>query len=189
MSEEEKEIYEDTFIDENGDYPESIESSAINEWVFNDDTIRKVLKTLFANGIKVDYGQKIGKTIIFAKNHEHAEKIFEIFNNEYSHLNGYAKVIDNTINYSQSLIDEFSQKDKLPQIAISVDMLDTGIDVPEVLNLVFFKPVKSKAKFWQMIGRGTRLCEGLLDGYDKKEFYIFDFCGNFEFFRINKGKK
>ena len=188
LSEEEREIYEDTFIDENGDYPENIESSAINEWVFNDDTIRKVLRTLFTNGIKVDYGQKIGKTIIFAKNHEHAEKIFEIFNNEYSHLNGYAKVIDNTINYSQTLIDEFSQKDKLPQIAISVDMLDTGIDVPEVLNLVFFKPVKSKAKFWQMIGRGTRLCEGLLDGYDKKEFYIFDFCGNFEFFRINKGK-
>ena len=103
-------------------------------------------------------------------------------------MNGYAKVIDNTINYSQTLIDEFSQKDKLPQIAISVDMLDTGIDVPEVLNLVFFKPVKSKAKFWQMIGRGTRLCEGLINGENKKEFYIFDFCGNFEFFRMNKGK-
>lgn len=188
LSDEEKEIYEDTFVDENGDYPESIESSAINEWVFNEDTIKKVLRTLFTHGIKIDYGQKIGKTIIFAKNHQHAEKILEIFNKEYPQLNGYAKVIDNTINYSQTLIDEFSQKDKLPQIAISVDMLDTGIDVPEVLNLVFFKPVKSKAKFWQMIGRGTRLCEGLLDGYDKKEFYIFDFCGNFEFFRMNKGK-
>lgn len=188
LSDEEKEIYEDTFVDENGDYPESIESSAINEWVFNEDTIKKVLRTLFTHGIKIDYGQKIGKTIIFAKNHQHAEKIFEIFNKEYPQLNGYAKVIDNTINYSQTLIDEFSQKDKLPQIAISVDMLDTGIDVPEVLNLVFFKPVKSKAKFWQMIGRGTRLCEGLIDGENKKEFYIFDFCGNFEFFRMNKGK-
>ena len=188
LSDEEKEIYEDTFVDENGDYPESIESSAINEWVFNEDTIKKVLRTLFTHGIKIDYGQKIGKTIIFAKNHQHAEKIFEIFNKEYPQLNGYTKVIDNTINYSQTLIDEFSQKDKLPQIAISVDMLDTGIDVPEVLNLVFFKPVKSKAKFWQMIGRGTRLCEGLINGENKKEFYIFDFCGNFEFFRMNKGK-
>ena len=79
----------------------------------------------------------------------------------------------------------FSNPKKLPQIAISVDMLDTGIDVPEVLNLVFFKKVMSKSKFWQMIGRGTRLCEGLLDGADKENFYIFDFCGNFEFFRLN----
>ena len=90
--------------------------------------------------------------------------------------------------YAQSAIDEFSDPKKLPQIAISVDMLDTGIDVPEVLNLVFFKKVMSKAKFWQMIGRGTRLCPGLLDGADKTKFYIFDFCGNFEFFRMNKGK-
>ena len=90
--------------------------------------------------------------------------------------------------YAQSAIDEFSEPNKLPQIAISVDMLDTGIDVPEVLNLVFFKKVMSKAKFWQMIGRGTRLCPGLLDGEDKQIFYIFDFCGNFEFFRMNKGK-
>jgi type I restriction enzyme R subunit len=97
-------------------------------------------------------------------------------------------VIDNTINYAQSAIDEFSDAKKLPQVAISVDMLDTGIDVPEVLNLVFFKVVLSKAKFWQMIGRGTRLCPGLIDGFDKTKFYIFDFCGNFEFFRMNKGR-
>ena len=188
LSDEEKEEYEDTFADENGKVPEYIESSALNSWVFNEDTIRKVLKTLFNYGIKIDYGQKIGKTVIFAKNHLHAEKIFEVFNKEYPELNGYAKVIDNKINYAQSAIDEFSEANKLPQIAISVDMLDTGIDVPEVVNLVFFKKVMSKAKFWQMIGRGTRLCPGLLDGNDKKEFYIFDFCGNFEFFRMNKGK-
>ena len=139
-------------------------------------------------GIKIDYGQKLGKTIIFAKNHSHAEKIYEIFNKEYPHLPGFAKVIDNKINYAQSLIDEFSDPKKLPQIAISVDMLDTGIDVPECLNLVFFKKVMSKAKFWQMIGRGTRLCPGLRDGADKDKFYIFDFCGNFEFFRMNNGK-
>lgn len=90
-------------------------------------------------------------------------------------------MIDNKIEYAQSAIDEFSDAKKMPQIAISVDMLDTGIDVPEVLNLVFFKKVMSKAKFWQMIGRGTRLCPGLLDGEDKQKFYIFDFCGNFEF--------
>ena len=98
----------------------------------------------------------------------------------------YAKVIDNYMTYAQSAIDEFSDPKKMPQIAISVDMLDTGIDVPEVLNLVFFKKVMSKAKFWQMIGRGTRLCPGLLDGEDKQKFYIFDFCGNFEFFRLHK---
>ena len=140
------------------------------------------------NGLKIGYGSKLGKTIIFAKNHAHAEKIFEVFNKEYPHLPAYAKVIDNYINYAQSAIDEFSEPDKLPQIAISVDMLDTGIDIPEVLNLVFFKKVMSKAKFWQMIGRGTRLCEGLLDGEDKSKFYIFDFCGNFEFFRMNNSK-
>ena len=94
-------------------------------------------------------------------------------------------VIDNRLKYAQSAIDEFSDSKKLPQIAISVDMLDTGIDVPEVLNLVFFKKVMSKAKFWQMIGRGTRLCPALMDGEDKLKFYSFDFCGNIEFFRLN----
>ena len=189
LSEEDKEAYEDTFEDENGELPERISSSALNEWVFNEDTIKEVLHILMTNGLRIDYGEKLGKTIIFAKNHNHAEKIFEIFNREYPHLVGYAKVIDNQMTYAQSAIDEFSDPKKLPQIAISVDMLDTGIDVPEVLNLVFFKKVMSKAKFWQMIGRGTRLCEGLIDGVDKSKFYIFDFCGNFEFFRMGgKGK-
>ena len=188
LSEEEKLDYEDKFIDEGGELPESIESSALNEWIFNVDTIKKVLHILMTNSLKIDYGNKIGKTIIFAKNHKHAEKIYDIFGQEYPHLKDYAKVIDNQLNYAQSAIDEFSDPKKLPQIAISVDMLDTGIDVPEVLNLVFFKKVMSKAKFWQMIGRGTRLCEGLIDGEDKKKFYIFDFCGNFDFFRLHKGK-
>ena len=188
LTPEERRQYEETFADENGEYPESISSGALNDWIFNVDTIRKVLHTLMTDGIKIDYGEKLGKTIIFAKNHTHAEKILEIFGKEYPHLPGYAKVIDNYINYAQSAIDEFSDPKKLPQIAISVDMLDTGIDVPEILNLVFFKPVFSKAKFWQMIGRGTRLCPQLLDGEDKSKFYIFDFCGNFEFFRMNQGK-
>ncbi|WP_373266678.1 DEAD/DEAH box helicase family protein [Hungatella hathewayi] len=189
LSDEDKEIYEETFKDENGAVPEVIGSSALNTWIFNKDTIRKVLHILMTDGLKVDYGEKLGKTIVFAKNHDHAEKILEVFHEEYPYLpNDYAKVIDNRINYAQSAIDEFSDPKKLPQIAISVDMLDTGIDVPEVLNLVFFKKVMSKAKFWQMIGRGTRLCPGLIDGDDKDKFYIFDFCGNFEFFRINQGK-
>ena len=188
LSEEDKQIYEDTFESEDGELPESISSSALNEWIFNKDTIREALNVLMTNGLKIEYGNKIGKTIIFAKNHRHAEKILEVFNQEYPNYLGYAKVIDNYTNCAQSAIDEFSGPKKLPHIAISVDMLDTGIDVPEVLNLVFFKKVMSKAKFWQMIGRGTRLCPNLLDGKDKNKFYIFDLCGNFEFFRMNKGR-
>lgn len=187
LSEEDKWEYENTFEDENGDLPERINSSALNTWVFNVDTIKQVLHILMTEGLTVDYGQKIGKTIIFAKNHRHAEEILKIFNQEYPNFPNYAKVIDNYMTYAQSAIDEFSDPNKMPQIAISVDMLDTGIDVPEVLNLVFFKKVMSKAKFWQMIGRGTRLCPGLLDGKDKEKFYIFDFCGNFDFFRMGNG--
>ncbi len=186
LSDEDKAAYEDTFEDENGELPDRISSSALNEWVFNEDTIRQVLHVLMTEGLRIDYGETLGKTILFAKNHDHAEKILEVFGREYPELPGYAKVIDNRINYAQSAIDEFSDPKKLPQIAISVDMLDTGIDVPEILNLVFFKKVMSKAKFWQMIGRGTRLCPGLIDGADKEKFYIFDFCGNFEFFRVHQ---
>ncbi len=187
LSEADRERYEATFA-QDGALPESIAASALNEWIFNEDTIRQVLHIVMENGLKIDYGEKLGKTILFAKSHTHAERIFEIFNREYPHLPGFAKVIDNYMTYVQSAIDEFSDPNKLPQLAISVDMLDTGIDVPEVLNLVFFKKVMSKAKFWQMIGRGTRLCPGLLDGADKEQFYIFDFCGNFEFFRMRSAR-
>ena len=191
LSSEEKEEYENTFTDEDGNIPEAIEPSALNQWIFNKDTIKKALNTLMTHGQRVEFGEKIGKTIIFAKNHNHAEKILEVWNQEYpNYPPHYAMVIDNYINYAQSLIDDFSDKNKMPQIAISVDMLDTGIDVPEILNLVFFKKVMSRAKFWQMIGRGTRLCEGLIDGKDKAEFYIFDLCGNFNFFRLHgKGRE
>ncbi len=188
LSKEDKEMYESTFGEDSEQMPDTISSSALNSWVFNEDTIKQVLHTLMKDGIKIDYGEKIGKTIIFAKNHKHAEEILRVFHKEYPYLPDYAKVIDNYMTYAQSAIDEFSDPKKMPQIAISVDMLDTGIDVPEVLNLVFFKKVMSKAKFWQMIGRGTRLCPKLLDGEDKKKFYIFDFCNNFDFFRMNKGK-
>ena len=191
LTDEEKEEYEKDFTSEDGEVPESINSAALNEWIFNTDTIRQVLAAVMTNSLKVDFGSNIGKTIIFAKNHHHAEKIYEIFGREYpNYPPNYCRVIDNYTNYAQSLVDEFSNPNKLPRIAISVDMLDTGLDVPEIQNLVFFKKVYSKGKFWQMIGRGTRLCPGLIDGADKNQFYIFDFCGNFEFFRVmKKGKE
>lgn len=187
LSEEEKAEYEKLFADETGNFPEKIENTALNNWIFNEDTIRQVLHILMTKGLKVEYGNKIGKTIIFAKSHDHAEAILKVWNKEYPHYPPhYCRIIDYNTNYAQSLIDDFSNPAKFPQIAISVDMLDTGIDVPEILNLVFFKKVMSKAKFWQMIGRGTRLCPGLIDEEDKEEFYIFDFCGVFDFFREKK---
>jgi len=191
LSADEKDEYENTFSDEDGNLPEAIDSSALNEWLFNYDTIKLALHLLMEHGQRIDYGAKIGKTIIFAKNHNHAEKILEVWNQEFpDYPTHYCRVIDNYSNYPQSLIDDFSDPNKFPQIAVSVDMLDTGIDVPQILNLVFFKKVFSRAKFWQMIGRGTRLCSNLIDGSDKEQFYIFDLCGNFEFFRTNaKGKE
>ncbi len=112
LPEEEKAIYEDTFTDDNGDLPERIDASALNQWLFNEDTIRLVLDLLMTNGLKIDYGEKLGKTILFAKNHRHAEKIRDVFYKEYPHLPGYAKVIDNHMTYAQSAIDEFSEPDK-----------------------------------------------------------------------------
>jgi len=186
LSDEDKALFEETFSDDE-EVDDHISSEALNQWLFNADTIDKVLQGLMTKGIKVEGGDKLGKTIIFAKNHKHAEAIAERFDKLYPALAGnFCRVIDNKVNYAQDLIDRFSEKDKLPQIAVSVDMLDTGIDIPEVVNLVFFKKIRSKAKFWQMIGRGTRLCEDLFGGgMDKEFFYIFDFCGNFEFFRVN----
>ena len=186
LPEEEREEYDNLF--EEDEAPEEINASAINSWLFNRDTIKKLIELLMEKGIKVEGGDKIGKTIIFAKNHRHAQRIEEIFNELYPSYKGeLARLIDNQVKYNDTLIDDFSKKDEFPRIAISVDMLDTGIDVPEVVNLVFFKPVKSKIKFWQMIGRGTRLCEDLFGvGQDKKEFYIFDYCRNFEFFSVNE---
>ena len=187
LSAEEKEEYENTFADDEDNIPEEIDAEAINSWLFNRDTIKKLLELLMEKGLKVEGGDKLGKTIIFARNHRHAERIVEIFNELYPEYKGeFAKLIDNQVKYNENLIEHFSIKDDFPQIAVSVDMLDTGVDVPEILNLVFFKPVKSKIKFWQMIGRGTRLCKDLFGvGQDKKEFYIFDYCKNFEFFSEN----
>jgi type I restriction enzyme R subunit len=173
--------------DEDGNVPDRVEAEAVNKWLFNKDTVDKVLAHLMTRGLKVAGGDRLGKTILFAKNQAHAEFIAERFDANYPHYKGaFARVITFKTEYAQSLIDNFSQKDKAPHLALSVDMLDTGIDVPEVVNLVFFKLVRSKTKFWQMLGRGTRLCPDLFGpGEDKRFFYLFDYCQNLEYFSQN----
>lgn len=206
LTKEEQEQYENLFADEDGNLPKQIDGEEFRKRIMNIDTIDNVLQTLMNEGMRVNGGEKLGKTIIFAANHFHAEKIVDRFNTLYPELGGkgFCKLIDNYVNYAQTLIDDFSKKDVEPTIAVSVDMLDTGIDVPEVVNLVFFKRVFSKIKFWQMIGRGTRTCKELnvyspskeyfeknddsspvISHQDKQGFYIFDFCDVFEFFRKN----
>ncbi len=190
LSDEDKERYEDDFI-EDGVAPDFIPSSQLNKFVFNETTVDTVLQDLMERGIKVAGGDRIGKTIIFAQNKRHAEFILERFNKLYPRYKGtFAQRIICDDSYAQAIIDDFKVADREPHIAVSVDMMDTGIDVQECVNLVFFKKVRSKAKFWQMIGRGTRLCKGLacvdqIDGeyIDKRRFLIFDYCGNFEYFR------
>ncbi|HXH05346.1 MAG TPA: DEAD/DEAH box helicase family protein [Vicinamibacterales bacterium] len=184
LSEDEKNQWDALEWDEEGNVPDRVEAEAVNRWLFNKDTVDKVLEHLMTRGLKVVGGDRLGKTIIFAKNQQHAEFIEERFNANYPHLRGtFARVITFKTEYAQSLIDAFSNRDRAPHIAISVDMLDTGIDVPEVVNLVFFKLVRSKTKFWQMLGRGTRLCPDLLGpGLHKAFFYVFDYCQNLEYF-------
>jgi type I restriction enzyme R subunit len=184
LSDEEKERWDAIEWDEDGNVPRSVEPEALNRWLFNEDTVDKVLEHLMRSGQKVADGDRLGKTIVFAKNHAHAQFISDRFDKNYPHYKGeFARVIDFQVEYVQSLIDAFSTVSKTPHIAISVDMLDTGIDIPEVVNLVFFKMVRSKTKFWQMVGRGTRLRPDLFGpGRDKKYFYIFDYCQNLEFF-------
>ena len=187
LSEEEKEEWDAIEWDEEGNVPDKVESADLNKWLFNIDTVDKVLEHVMRNGIKVAGGDRLGKTIVFAKNSAHAHFIVDRFNTNYPHYQGkFAQLIDYSVTYAQSLIDDFSEVEKPPHIAVSVDMLDTGIDIPEVVNLVFFKIVRSKTKFWQMVGRGTRLCPDLFGPKDdKEEFLIFDFCQNLEFFREN----
>ena len=193
LSDEDKERYEDDFI-EDGLMPDCIPSAQLNKFVFNETTVDTVLQDLMERGIRVEGGDRLGKTIIFAQNKRHAEFVLERFNKLYPQYCGvFAQRVICDDTYAQTIIDTFKVPDKMPIIAVSVDMMDTGIDVPQCVNLVFFKKVRSKAKFWQMIGRGTRLCKGLtctdqIDGEytDKKRFLIFDYCGNFEYFRAHK---
>ncbi|HRI43832.1 MAG TPA: DEAD/DEAH box helicase family protein [Fimbriimonadaceae bacterium] len=188
LPEDEKQTYEQVleFYDENGELIKDQDSAALNAWLFNKDTVDKVLQDLMQNGVKVSGGDKLGKTIIFAKSKKHADFIVQRFDQAYPHLAGhFCQTIYNQP-YAQDLIDNFSVPANEPTIAVSVDMMDTGIDVPEVVNLVFFKMIRSKTKFWQMIGRGTRLCPDLFGpGLNKTHFLIFDYCQNLEYFSLN----
>ena len=185
LSDEEKEAWDALEWDDSGNIPTRVEAAALNAWLFNEDTVDKVLAHLMENGLRVKGGDRIGKTIIFAKNQAHAEFIVERFDANYPRYRGaFCRSIHHGVNYAQTLIDDFGTPEKPPHIAVSVDMLDTGIDIPEIVNLVFFKPVYSKTKFWQMIGRGTRLRPDLFGPDEHKScFYVFDYCGNFEFFQ------
>lgn len=185
LSPQEQEEYEEKFRDEDtGAVPASINSAALNQWLFNISTVDQALELLMQQGLKVEGGDRLGKTIIFARNHDHAAFIVERFNRNYPQYKGqFAQIIDSHNTLAQNLLDDFTEASKEPTIAVSVDMLDTGVDVPEVVNLVFFKPVFSQVKFNQMIGRGTRLCPNLFGpGNHKTEFLVFDLCGNFDYF-------
>jgi type I restriction enzyme R subunit len=187
LSDDEKDQWDALEWTEEGEAPDYVDPEALNRWLFNEDTVDKVLEHLMTRGQKVAGGDRLGKTIIFAKNNDHAEFIAKRFNANYPHHKGeFARVITYRTEYAQTLIDNFCKPSALPQIALSVDMLDTGIDIPEIVNLVFFKLVRSKTKFWQMVGRGTRLRPDLFGpGQDKAFFYIFDYCQNLEFFSQN----
>ncbi|MCX4177669.1 MULTISPECIES: DEAD/DEAH box helicase family protein [Paraburkholderia] len=187
LSDDEQEQWDALEWNEDGTTPDTVDAAALNKWLFNIDTVDKVLVHLMTKGQKVAGGDRLGKTIIFAKNSDHAEFIATRFNANYPHYKGhFARVVTYKTEYAQTLIEDFSNKEKPPHIAISVDMLDTGIDVPEVVNLVFFKVVRSRTKFWQMVGRGTRLCLDLFaPGEHKQFFYLFDYCQNLEFFSEN----
>jgi type I restriction enzyme R subunit len=187
LSDEEKEAWDALEWDDTGTVPGAVDPPAHNKWLFNADTVDRVLEHLMTQGVKVADGDRLGKTIIFAKSRAHADFIGARFDANYPHLAGhFARVIVSGDSYAQTLVDALYDPDKPPHIAISVDMLDTGIDVPEIVNLVFFKPVRSKTKFWQMIGRGTRLRRDLFGpGRHKEFFYVFDWCRNFEFFNQN----
>lgn len=195
LSQEDRERYDDDWEEAQAtSAPEFTPSQDLNRFVFNQRTIDMVLTELMEDGIKVKGGDRIGKTIIFAQNRKHAQMIVERFDALWPGLGarGFCRRVVHTDDYAHTVISDFETKE-MPVIAVSVDMMDTGIDVPDVLNLVFFKQVKSKVKFWQMIGRGTRLRPGIdaqdrVGGayHDKKHFFIFDWCGNFEFFRLQK---
>ncbi len=187
LSEEAREQWDEREWNAEGEVPDEVDAAEINAWVFNRDTVAKVIATLMERGLRVQGGDRLAKTILFARNREHAKEIYKVWVEEYPlHANTSVRVITGNDPFAQNLIDQFSQPDNPLDVAISVDMLDTGIDVPEVANLVFFKPVRSRVKWSQMLGRGTRLCPDLFGpGQDKKEFYVFDFCGNYEFFNEN----
>jgi type I restriction enzyme R subunit len=193
LSDREKEEYENLFSDPvSGELPDEIKPEALNKWLFNKPTVQGFIRNLMDYGIKAEGGDKLGKTIIFALSTEHAKFIVDCFDAAFPRWAGeFCVRIDYSLGKdAQTLIDKFATAGGFPMIAVSVDMLDTGIDIPEVVNLVFAKPVYSQVKFWQMIGRGTRLCKNLFGpDMDKTRFMIFDYCGNLEYFAANPAGK
>lgn len=198
LSEEEKEQLDRVWLDEKARAeedlgaevdiaPHDIERKELFEYIYNTKTVDIVLQELMRVGLKINNGDKLGKTIIFAYDKTHAQLIVDRFYELYPSFDpNFCQRVDYSVKYAQNIIDNFKLRDKMPQLVVSVDMLDTGIDVPDILNLVFFKPIYSRIKYIQMVGRGTRLCKGIFaDGSDKKEFYIFDWCENFEYFKQN----
>ena len=183
LTEDEKRQLDEYFDDVPPTPDFTVSEKELFKRIFNKETCCAVIEELMKYGIKTNGGELLGKSIIFAYNHHHAQMIVECFQEMYPEYSAnYCQLIDNYVNYADDLILKF-ENDEDFRIAVSVDMLDTGIDVPAVVNLVFFKPVKSKIKFVQMIGRGTRLCENLFGaGKHKTHFVIFDYCGNFEYF-------
>ena len=187
LSDAEKAEYEQKLADpETGEVPGEVDPAEMNTFLFNTDTVDKVLAHLMEHGHKVAGGDRLAKTIIFAKNIDHARFIRDRFDLAYPERAGsFLRVVSHGDPAAQSLVEAFGDKSE-PVVAASVDMLDTGVDVPELANLVFFKLVRSRTKFWQMIGRGTRLRPDLYGpGRDKTDFRVFDFCGNLEFFQAN----
>lgn len=175
------------YLDDDPPTPDfNIPGNEIFKYLFNKDTCRRVLEELMQWGYRVDGGETMGKTIIFAYNHKHAQMVVDCFHDMYPEYSAnYCQLVDYSVNYGDDLVIKFEEDPEF-RIAVSVDMLDTGVDVPAVLNLVFFKKVRSKIKFVQMIGRGTRLCEDVYgSGKNKGGFQIFDYCGNFEYFGQN----
>jgi type I restriction enzyme R subunit len=175
-------------LEEDETLPQTVEfeQAEVDRRIFNKDTNRIILRNLMEHGVRVADGSRLGKTIIFARNHDHAILLQNLFDEMYPQYGGnFCRVIDTYDPRAEELIDDFKGTGSNPDltIAVSVDMLDTGIDVPEIVNLVFAKPVFSFVKFWQMIGRGTRLCPNLFGpGKDKTHFQIFDHWGNFDRF-------
>jgi type I restriction enzyme, R subunit len=157
-----------------------IEKGVINQGT-NDAMVRE-----FMDKSRKDSRGLPHKTIIFAVSHAHAKRLYESFNRLYPELQrqGMAEIIDSHMERADTTLDDFKFR-AMPRVAISVDMLDTGVDVPAIQNLVFAKPVFSKVKFWQMIGRGTRLHIDKATGDVKKDFLIIDHWKNFAYFKLN----
>lgn len=189
LSNEEREQLEEYLTETESDLPTpdfNIPGNEIYKYLFNKDTCRKVIGELMQWGLRVEGGETMGKTIIFAYNHKHAQMVVDAFHELYpNYPSNTCQLVDYQTKYGDDLVLKF-EGDPEFRIAVSVDMLDTGVDVPAVLNLVFFKKIRSKIKFVQMIGRGTRLCEDIFGpGKNKSSFQIFDYCGNFEYFDLH----